>query len=112
MSDEWEWQLLEDKTLVDHVVISGVEVRAGDRVRLFPHQGGDILDLALHGEIATIESIGEDCEGKAHVCVVLDEDPGHNLGLLRQPGHRAFFDSSEVEPFATDEQRKRDVVTN
>jgi hypothetical protein len=33
MPDEWEWQLFEDKTLVDRVVISGVEVRTGDRVR-------------------------------------------------------------------------------
>ena len=96
--NEWEWQLLEDKTLVDHLVISGVEVRTGDRVRLFPHKGGDILDIALHGQIATIESIEQDYEGKSHVCVVLDDDPGRDMGLLRQPGHRFFFDPSEVEP--------------
>ena len=78
--NEWEWQLLEDKTLVDHLVISGVEVRTGDRVRLFPHKGGDILDIALHGQVATIESIEQDYEGKSHVCVVLDEDPGRDMG--------------------------------
>jgi hypothetical protein len=112
MPDEWDWQLLEDKTLIDHLVISGVEVRTGDRVRLLPRKGGDILDIALHGQIATIESIEEDYEGKSHVCVVLDEDPGRDLGLLRQPGHRFFFDSSEVEPLPMDEQPKRDLVTN
>jgi len=106
MPDEWDWQLLEDKTLIDHLVISGVEVRTGDRVRLLPRKGGDILDIALHGQIATIESIEEDYEGKSHVCVVLDEDPGRDLGLLRQPGHRFFFDSSEVEPLPTLEQRQ------
>jgi len=26
--NEWEWQLLEDKTPLDHLEISGVEVRA------------------------------------------------------------------------------------
>src|SRR5580658_4401773 len=101
--NEWEWQLLEDKTLIDHLLISGVEVRTGDRVRLFPHKGGDILDIALHGQIATIESMEQDYEGKSHVCVVLDDDPGRDLGLLRQPGHRFFFDPSEVEPLPREE---------
>src|SRR5580698_5498448 len=95
--NEWEWQLLEDKRIVDHIVISGVEVRTGDRVRLRPRKGGDILDIALQGQIAVVESIEEDYEGKAHLGVVLDDDPGRDLGLLRQPGHRFFFSPSEVE---------------
>ncbi len=108
--NEWEWQLLEDKTIVDHLVILGVEVRMGDRVRLFPHKGGDILDIALHGQTATIESIEQDYEGKSHICVVLDDDPGRDMGLLRQPGHRFFFDPSEVEPLPREEQPKKDVM--
>src|SRR6202035_3175073 len=101
--NEWEWQLLEDKTLVDQLTISGVEVKTGDRVRLFPHAGGDVLDIALRGQIATIEAIEQDYEGKSHVCVVLDEDPGRDMGLLRQPGHRFFFDAEEVEPLSEEE---------
>lgn len=108
--NEWEWQLLEDKALLDHLMSSGVEVKTGDRVRLFPHKGGDILDIALHGQIATIESIEQDYEGKAHICVVLDDDPGRDMGLLRQPGHRFFFDSSEVEPLPVEEQRQKDTA--
>jgi hydrogenase maturation protease len=103
--NEWEWQLLEDKTTVDHVVISGVEVKTGDRVRLLPRKGGDILDIALQGQIATIESIEQDYEGKLHLCVVLEEDPGRDLGLLRQPGHRFFFGPSEVEPLPREKER-------
>jgi hydrogenase maturation protease len=95
---EWEWQLLEDKTALDHIEISGVAVRAGDRVRLRPRNGGDILDIALQGQLATIEGLEQDYEGKRHVCVVLDEDPGRDLGLMRQPGHRFFFDPAEIEP--------------
>ena len=95
---EWEWQLLEEKALLDHIEISGVPVRTGDRVRLCPRSGGDILDIALKGQIATIEGIEQDYEGKCHVCVVLDDDPGRDLGLMRQPGHRFFFDPAEVEP--------------
>jgi hydrogenase maturation protease len=96
--NEWEWQLLEDKNLLDHVTIAGVDVKAGDRVRLKPRKGGDIMDLALAGQIAVIEALEQDYEGKQHVCVVLDDDPGRDLGLLRQPGHRFFFDPDEVEP--------------
>ena len=108
--NEWEWQLLEDKTLVDHLLISGIEVRTGDRVRLFPKKGGDILDIALNGQIATIESMEQDYEGKSHVCVVLDDDPGRDLGLLRQPGHRFFFDTSEVEPLPPEEQSRKSAT--
>jgi len=96
--NEWEWQVLEDKTPVDSLRIAGVPVRAGNRVRLHPRQGGDVLDIALAGQTATIEALEQDYEGKFHVCVVLDDDPGRDLGLLRQPGHRFFFDPEEVEP--------------
>jgi hydrogenase maturation protease len=108
--NEWEWQLLEDKTIVDHIMISDVELRTGDRVRLLPRIGGDILDIALRGQVATIESIEQDYEGKSHLGVVLDDDPGRDLGLLRQPGHRFFFDPSEVEPLLMDELRRKDAV--
>jgi hydrogenase maturation protease len=104
---EWEWQLLEDKALLDHIEVAGVAVRAGDRVRLRPHSGGDILDIALNGQIATIEGIEQDYEGKCHVCVVLDDDPGRDLGLMRQPGHRFFFDPTEVEPLPTGHEREQ-----
>ncbi|HEY2495763.1 MAG TPA: hydrogenase maturation protease [Candidatus Angelobacter sp.] len=96
--NEWEWQLLEDKNVLDYVEIGGVDVRAGDRVRLKPHKGGDVMDIALAGQVATIEAIEQDYEGKQHICVVLDDDPGRDLGLMRQPGHRFFFGPSEVEP--------------
>ena len=101
--NEWEWQLLEDKTTVDQIMIDSVEVRVGDRVRLRPRPGGDVLDIALVGQIARVESIEQDYEGKNHICVVLEDDPGRDLGLLRQPGHRFFFESAEVEPLPPDE---------
>jgi hydrogenase maturation protease len=104
--NEWEWQLLEEKTPVDHIEIAGVEVRTGSRVRLLPRKGGDVMDIALAGQIATIECLEQDYEGKCHVCVVLDNDPGRDMGLLRQPGHRFFFDAEEVEPLSEEEARE------
>lgn len=97
---EWEWNLLEDKASLEQVEIAGVVVKRGDRVRLCPRNGGDILDIALRDQVATVESIEEDYEGSQHVCVVLDNDPGRDLGMMRQPGHRFFFKTGELEPIA------------
>jgi hypothetical protein len=102
--NEWEWQLLEEKTPLDVVSVGDVEVRTGDRVRLRPRAGGDIFDLALAGQIAIIESIEQDYEDKVHLAVVLEDDPGRDLGMLRQPGHRFFFSSEEVEPLKSDDR--------
>ncbi|MGA3349037.1 MAG: hydrogenase maturation protease [Candidatus Sulfotelmatobacter sp.] len=101
--NEWEWQLLEDKSAIDHLEISGVEIKQGSRVRLRPRPGGDVMDIALTGQVATIECIEQDYDGKQHVCVVLDDDPGRDMGMLRQPGHRFFFDAEEIEPLSPDE---------
>jgi hydrogenase maturation protease len=96
--NEWEWRLLEDKAPAGSLNIAGVEVKPGDRVRLNPGKCGDVMDIALAGKTAMIESIEQDYEGKFHVCVVADDDPGRDIGLMRQPGHRFFFDPEEVEP--------------
>ena len=96
--NEWEFQLLEDRNPVPSLIIGGVELKSGDRIRLRPRPGGDIFDLALTGQIAIVESIEQDYEGKSHIAVVLESDPGRDLGLLRQPGHRFFFSPEEVEP--------------
>jgi hydrogenase maturation protease len=100
--NEWEWQILEAKKPVDDLRIGGMEVKQGSRVRLRPKPGGDIMDLALTGKTAVIEAIEQDYDGKIHVCVVVDDDPGRDIGLLRQPGHRFFFDAEEVEPLGDD----------
>jgi hypothetical protein len=104
--NEWEWHLLEDRTPLDSVPLDGVAVAPGDRVRLRPKRSNDIFDLALSGRIAIVESIAQDYEGKVHLAVVVEDDPGKDMGLLRQPGHRFFFDPQDVEPFLSGEPRK------
>jgi hypothetical protein len=94
---EWEWGALEDHTQVSSTEIAGGVVGPGSRVRLRPRKCGDIMDIALANKIATVESIEQDYEGKLHFAVVIEEDPGRDMGLLRQPGHRFFFDATEVE---------------
>ena len=73
--------------------------RQGDRVRLHPLGRADILDIALEGKIATIEAIEQDFEDRVYLGVVLDDDPGRDLGQLRQPGHCFYFGIEEVELF-------------
>jgi hydrogenase maturation protease len=96
--NEWEWQLLEAKQPADNLRIGDTEVRPGSRVLLRPRAGGDIMDIALAGKIALVESIEQDYEGKILLGVVVDEDPGRDIGLMRQPGHRFFFTPEEVQP--------------
>lgn len=74
-----------------------VRLNVGDRVRLRPKAGGDIMDLALKDKVAIVEAIEKDFEDRVHVAVTLLDDPGRDLGLGRFPGHRFFFSPDEVE---------------
>ena len=96
--NEWEFQLLEDHTRLEAVEVKGRRLRCGDHVRIQPKARSDIFDLALAGKTATIESIQQDYESRIHLAVVIDEDPGKELGMMRQPGHRFFFSLEEIEP--------------
>jgi hypothetical protein len=58
--------------------------------------------LALAGKTAVIEAIEQDWEGRVHLALVLEDDPGKDLGLMRQPGHRFFYGTSEIEPLRRD----------
>ncbi|MEW2399388.1 hydrogenase maturation protease [Streptomyces sp. NPDC046862] len=78
--------------------MNGVSYRPGTRVRLRPSRRADIMDLALAGRIAEVAAVEEDFEGQVHVAVVLDGDPGRDLGSASQIGHRFFFAPDELEP--------------
>jgi hypothetical protein len=70
---------------------------AGAHVILRPRGRADVFDLALAGRAATVASVEEDAEGQVYVTVTVDDDPGRDLGLTGQPGHRFFFRVDEVE---------------
>jgi hypothetical protein len=94
------WGPEDDRRRLECIHIGAAKVRQGDRVRLRPAGRADIMDLALAGMTATIEAIEQDYEGQVYLAVTVDDDPGKDLGLLRQPGHRFFFRPEEVEPLA------------
>jgi hydrogenase maturation protease len=91
------WESLEGRA-PRTVEIDGVHIGRGSLVRLRPRAGGDVFDIALAGKAAVVESIQQDMEGAVSVAVVLEEDPGRDLGVARRPGHRFFFSADEVEP--------------
>ena len=106
--NDWEWRLLEEKTPLEYIRVFETDLRPGDRVRLRPRKCGDILDSELAGRTGAIESIEQDYEDRIHLAVVLDDDPGRDLGLLRLPGHRFFFSPEEVEPLRPEEKEGAD----
>lgn len=82
------------------VTVAGVEVGRGSRVVLRPRAGADIFDRAIAGKVAVVDRVDEDMEGSVQLAVVVEDDPGRDLGEMRQPGHRFFFSPEEVEPLA------------
>ena len=92
------WDPLAENTRLELVRVGELIFRTGDRVRLRPRGGADILDLALAGQVATIAAIEQDYENRIYLAVTVDADPGKDFGALRQPGHRFFFSPDEVEP--------------
>ena len=69
-------------------------LRVGAAVIIRPKRRGDIFDLALEGKRATVQALERDLEGRTHVAVTVDDDPGRDLGAY---GHRFFFSPDEVE---------------
>jgi hypothetical protein len=88
-------------TRLERIVVGGAVLRPGDRVRLRPRRQADALDLLLAGRLAEIESIEQDMEDRIFVAVIVDDDPGREFGLERQPGHRFFYEVDEVEPLGS-----------
>ncbi|MEV7013746.1 hypothetical protein [Streptosporangium sp. NPDC051022] len=103
----------------DGVVVAGVTVARGSRVRLLP--GGratlpgapsgpssygrraDAHDMFLAGRIATVEAVLLDVDGVHHLAVTLADDPGADL--QREQGRFLYFSPDEVEPLGDDTDR-------
>jgi hydrogenase maturation protease len=86
------------KPILASLAPGGARLAVGDRVRLNPRAGGDIMDIVLAGKIAIVEAIERDFEDRTHVAVVIEDDPGRDMGLDRFPGHRFFFSAEELTP--------------
>jgi hypothetical protein len=75
--------------------VGGVTFRRGGRVVIRPGDDADLHARMLDGRSATIERIFTDYDGKTHLGVTIDDDPGQDL--MRETGRYLFFFAQEVE---------------
>ncbi|MGB8652437.1 MAG: hypothetical protein WCD35_17455 [Mycobacteriales bacterium] len=80
----------------DSVLVDGVPVARGSRVRLRPRAGGDAQDMFLTGLTATVTSVLSDVDGGTHVAVTVDDDPASDLHEWY--GRFSYFRPDEIEP--------------
>jgi hypothetical protein len=78
-----------------HAEVAGVRFTRGAKVRIRPGPDADLHARMLDGRTATIERIMIDYDGKTHLGVTIDDDPGQEL--LRESGRFLFFFAPEVE---------------
>jgi hypothetical protein len=95
---DW-WDPLADNAVqpqIDAVLVNGVRVARGSRVRLHPSRRSDAQDLFYTDKIARVTSVHEDVDGDQHVGVVLEDDPAADLHDWY--GRYLYFAPDEVEP--------------
>lgn len=95
---DW-WDPLADTAVApgrDAVLVDGVRVSRGSRVRLHPARRADAQDLFYAGRVARVASVHETVDGDAQIGVVLDDDPAADLHDVY--GRYLYFAPDEVEP--------------
>ena len=95
---DW-WDPLADTDVqpeIDAVLVNGVRVTRGSRVRLHPSRRADAQDIFFSGKTARVTSVHEDVDGNQHVAVVVDDDPAADLHEWY--GRYLYFAPDEVEP--------------
>ena len=77
------------------VDVDGTTFRRGGKVVIRPGPDADVQARMLDGRTATIERIFTDYEGRTHLGLTIDGDPGQEL--MRETGRYLFFFATEVE---------------
>jgi hypothetical protein len=85
----------------DSVLVSGVRLAQGSRVRLRPTRRADAQDLFLAGLTAVVSRVYFDVDGGTHVAVVLEDDPAADL--YGSTGRVYYFGPEELDPLPAHE---------
>ncbi|TYC07376.1 hypothetical protein [Actinomadura syzygii] len=86
------------------VVVAGVPVGRGSRVRLRPRRRGvDPQDRFLDGRTAQVEAVLTDVDDATHLAVTVEDDPAADLN--RWYGRFRYFSPAEVEPLSAEADR-------
>ncbi len=80
----------------DTVLVDGVEVATGTRVRLRPSRRADAHDMFLRDMVATVAGVFHDVDDELHVAVTVDDDPATEAMLAH--GRYLYFHPDEIEP--------------
>ncbi|HEX3691215.1 MAG TPA: hypothetical protein VHV28_16055 [Solirubrobacteraceae bacterium] len=75
--------------------VGGRTFRCGGKVMIRPGPAADVHARMLDGRMATIERIFTDYDGKAHLGLTIDDDPGQEL--MRETGRYLYFFAPELE---------------
>ncbi|MFI9808696.1 hypothetical protein ACIHEJ_30800 [Streptomyces sp. NPDC052301] len=81
----------------DTVLVDGIPVGGGSRVRLRPRgRGADAQDMFLDGRTAQVCAVFHDVDGSVHLAVTVDDDPAAELHGWYGRFH--YFRPDELEP--------------
>ncbi len=100
---DW-WDPVADNAVrpeLDAVLVNGIRVARGSRVRLRPRRNADAQDIFVAGKAARVTSVHEDVEGNKHVAVVVDDDPAAELHDWY--GRYLYFSPDEIEPLEAEQ---------
>jgi hypothetical protein len=100
---DW-WDPLADNAVrpeIDAVLVNGIRVARGSRVRLRPRRNADAQDIFVAGRTARVTSVHEDVEGNKHLGAVVDDDPAADLHEWY--GRYLYFSPDEVEPLEAEQ---------
>lgn len=79
--------------------VDGVRFERGGKLVLHPPPEADIQARMLAGRTATLERLFTDYDGRLHLGVTIDDDPGQQL--MRDTGRYLYFFPQEVEVIPT-----------
>ena len=100
------WWTPESEALVqpslDAVLINGVPVARGSRVRVNPSRRADAQDLFFAGQTGRVTSVHFDVDGSTHVGLVLEKDPAADLH--EGYGRSFYYAPEELEPLEDGEE--------
>ena len=97
---DW-WDPLADNAVhpeLDAVLVNGVRIAAGSRVRLRPTRRADAQDIFFAGKAARVTSVHEDVDGNRHLGVVIEGGP--EAEMPEGYGRYLYFAPDEVEPLS------------
>jgi hypothetical protein len=80
-------------------IVDGVRFTPGGKVVIRPGPDADFHARMLDGRTATVERILTDYDGRTHLGVTIDDDPGQEL--MRESGRLLYFFAPEVEVLDT-----------